>query len=315
MPDRAVFLDRDDTLIRNQGSINHPNQVELLESVPEVLIELRALGYKLIVVSNQPAVAQGIVTENVLAEIHNRLEQLLSQKGARLDRIYYCPYHPDGVIPEYSKDSECRKPNPGMLVIAAQEMDIDLKQSWMIGNGGEDIEAGRRAGCRTILINHSGQTKQASPDEAAPDHTAVNIREAANIIKRYHRGPSQLKGYSATEAPEESVLDTKRQTQPEAPQPMRLEDTPQTPPGRTEQLLTNILEQLKSMQRATMFHEFSVTRLIAGILQVVVFFCLLVTVWFLTSPPGQDNAVLISLGFAVVLQLMSLTFYMMRGPK
>ena len=105
MPDKAIFLDCDGTLIEDPGYINDPGQVKLLDGVPEALIEFGVMGYKLIVVSNQSAVARGIVTEKVLGEIHNRLKQLLAEKGASLDRIYYCPYHPDGVVEKYHKES------------------------------------------------------------------------------------------------------------------------------------------------------------------------------------------------------------------
>ena len=134
MANRAIFLDRDDTLIEDPGYINSPDQVKLLAGVPQALIELKAMGYKLVVVSNQSAVARGIITEKVLARIHDRLKQLLAEKGASLDRIYYCPHHPDGVIEKYRKESDSRKPNPGMLLTAAEQMDIDLRHSWLIGD-------------------------------------------------------------------------------------------------------------------------------------------------------------------------------------
>ena len=150
MSNKAIFLDRDDTLIEDPGYLNHPEQVKLLEGVAEALIELRAMGYMLIVVSNQSAVARGVVSEKILGEIHNRLRQLLTERGAYLDQIYYCPYHPDGVIPKYRKESDWRKPNPGMLLAAADEMDIDLSQSGSIGDSSRDVEAWLRAGCKTI---------------------------------------------------------------------------------------------------------------------------------------------------------------------
>jgi len=150
MSEKAIFLDRDNTLIEDPGYISSPEQVKLLDGVAEALVELKAFGYKLIVVTNQSAVARGIVTEKVLGEIHKRLEQLLSEKNAFLDRIYYCPYHPKGVVAKYRKESDCRKPNPGMLLRAAEEMDIDLGQSWCVGNSISDMEAGLRAGCKTI---------------------------------------------------------------------------------------------------------------------------------------------------------------------
>jgi D,D-heptose 1,7-bisphosphate phosphatase len=192
MADKAIFLDRDDTLIEDPGFINHPDQVKLLDGVAEALTELKALGYKLIVASNQSGVARGIVSEKTLGQIHDRLRQLLTESGAHLDGIYYCPYHPDGVVPKYRKDSDLRKPNPGMLLAAADEMNIDLNQSWLIGNSDRDIEAGLKAGCQTILINQSPHQKLTEPGQSNPDYRAVNMREAANIIKKYHRSFREL---------------------------------------------------------------------------------------------------------------------------
>jgi D-glycero-D-manno-heptose 1,7-bisphosphate phosphatase len=191
MSNKAIFLDRDDTLIEDPGFINHPDQVKLLDGVDKSLIELRAMGYKLVVVSNQSGVARGIVSEEALGEIHDRLKQLLAEKGAPLDRIYYCPYHPDGIIEKYRKESDRRKPNPGMLLAAADEMDIDLSQSWMIGNSSRDVEAGLKAGCKTILINHPWHSEQHKLGEPNPDYRAVNIKEAVNIIKKYHRSAGE----------------------------------------------------------------------------------------------------------------------------
>lgn len=335
MSNKAVFLDRDNTLIEDPGYINHPDQVKLLDGVAEALIELKALGYKLVVVSNQSAVARGIVTEKVLAEIHDRLNQLLAEKGAYLDRIYYCPYHPDGVVPKYRKESDWRKPNPGMLLRAADELDIDLNQSWMIGNSNRDIEAGLRAGCKTILIDRFSDYKQLQPGAPKPDHRAVNIKEATNIIKKYCRSPSDVDAQTQPASIEQTqpVMQVEEQLHPSEPlepqmNPPELQTNPPEPQtnlpvqqiggDRAEYaigVLNSILEQLKSMQRADMFGEFSIMRLMAGIVQIAVLFCLLITIWFLMSPDRQDNAIFIALGFAMVLQLMSLTFYIMQGRK
>jgi len=371
MFNKAIFLDRDDTLIEDPGYINHPDQVKLLDGVADALRELKEMGYKLIVASNQSAVAQGIVTEEVLGEIHDRLKQLLAEKGAFLDQIYYCPYHPDGVIPKYRKESDWRKPNPGMLLAAASEMNIDISQSWCIGNSSRDVEAGLRAGCKTILIDHSPYPKQFEPREPAPDYQAVNIKEAVNIIKMYHRRSSEIVSKAEPSPPDRPATQTRHtdggqvagkwgaspigQTEPasnatetvlqtaepivqtaeptseaaepvlqvveEPPEPELTEPQPvpaeqETPTDKTIQLLEAILGQLKKMQRAEMFvGEFSITRLMAGIVQIVVLFCLLVTIWFLMSPTRQDNSVLIALGFATVLQMMALTLYIMQGRK
>lgn len=312
MPDKAIFLDRDDTLIEDPGYINHPDQVVLLDGVAEALIQLKALGYKLIVVSNQSAVAQGIVTEKVLDEIHNRLKQMLAEKGAFLDKIYYCPYHPDGAVRKYRKESDRRKPNPGMLLAAADEMDIDLSRSWLIGNSSRDIEAGLRAGCKTILINRSSHYKQPEPAEPDPDYKSVNMKEAVNIVKKYHRSSNEPgnRAQPAQTPQTQPALQTTEQPYQQQPAPAE-QDTPES----TEQLLSSILEQLKRMQRANMFSEFSIMRLMAGIIQIIVLFCILICVWLLLDPNRQDNSVFIALGFAVLLQLMSLTFYIMQGRK
>ena len=359
MSEKAIFLDRDDTLIEDPGYINDPEQVKLLDGVPEALVQLNTLGYKLIVVTNQSAVAHGIVTEKVLGEIHERLKQLLADKNAFLDRIYYCPYHPEGVVPKYCKESNSRKPSPGMLLKAADEMDIDLGQSWCVGNSSRDIEAGQRAGCKTILIDMppSHQRQPASSMSLAgvnPDYKAVNIKEAVNIVKKYLRSPDEEQKQalpistspnepapqaaeevsevaeapdrieaqqSAPELQEPEIQHTEPPIQPAEPPIQTLEPQtqppaePKIPADKTEELLSSILGQLKSMQRAEMFGEFSIMRLMAGIVQIVVLFCLLVTVWFLMSPERQDNSVFIAIGFAIVFQLMTLTFYTMQGKK
>ncbi|MHC4623745.1 MAG: D-glycero-alpha-D-manno-heptose-1,7-bisphosphate 7-phosphatase [Planctomycetota bacterium] len=342
MADKAIFLDRDDTLIEDLGYINHPDQVKLLEGVPEALSEFRNLGYKLIVVSNQSGVARGIVTEKVLAQIHDRLKQLLAEKGASLDKIYYCPYHPDGVIARYRKDSDWRKPNPGMLLAAAKEINIDLSRSWLIGNSPRDIQAGLRAGCKTILICPPSHSNQPRFDGPSPDHKAVNIREVVNIVKKHHRSVPSPTEQPQVAAPPQDQLVPETDEEPTQELPAQVTAPPQDqlvpetseeptqqmpaqaePPtdeqdaaGQTaEQLLRDILDQLKSMQRADMFSEFSIMRLMAGVAQIMVLGCLVISIWLLLDPNRQDNSVFIALAFAMLLQLMSLTFYIMEGRK
>lgn len=308
MAEKAIFLDRDGTLIEDPGYINHPDQVKLLDGVAEPLSELKDLGYKLVVVSNQSGVARGIVTEKALGQIHNRLERLLAEENVRLDRIYYCPYHPDGVIAKYRKESDCRKPNPGMLLTAAGEMNIDLGQSWMIGNSSRDIEAGLKAGCRTILIDTRSRYKQPELGRPDPDYRAVNLKEAVNIIKKHRRSSDerQVRNHPAPETKLPRPVTAPSETAP----PQR-----NISGNSTEQLLSGILQQLKKMQRDDMFGEFSLIRLMAGIVQGAVLFCLLVSIWLLTSPTRQAGSVLITLGFAMVLQTMALTFYIMQRRK
>lgn len=323
MANKAIFLDRDDTLIEDPGYINHPDQVKLVDGISEALKELRELDYELIVVSNQSGVARGIVTEKALGEIHDRLKQLLAEKGAYLDQIYYCPYHPEGVIPEYRKDSDWRKPNPGMILAAANEMNLDLSRSWCIGNSNRDIEAGSRAGCKTILVSSNPSSPKNRTSAVMPDFTAVNIKEAVNIIKKNLRSVKQRKIWTDEVAPgkvKHSSQITASQSSEDISQPRHAEVRESSAKlheagSETEFLLKSILEQLKNIQRTEMFNEFSVTRLIAGIVQIMVLFCLIITIWLLMSPSRQVDAVLISLGFAAVLQIMALTFYTMQSRK
>jgi D-glycero-D-manno-heptose 1,7-bisphosphate phosphatase len=363
MSDKAIFLDRDDTLIEDPGYISNPDQVKLLDGVPEALIQLKALGYKLIVVSNQSGIARGLFTEKTLEQIHDRLKQLLAARNAYLDKIYYCPYHPDGTVPKYRKESNCRKPNPGMFLRAYAEMKIDLSQSWCIGNSNRDIEAGAKAGCKTILIDTPYRTKSKDSGESkstvSPDYKAVNIKEAVNIIKKYLRTPIEPKiqnfpAPSETEKTvpqetetiqeiemphkiEEQVIEQNIEPQnqipevpeqnPKPPEPVEQEKKPRqeevkprkkipvSERDRTEFLLTDIAEQLRKMQRENMFSEFSILRLLAGIVQILVLFCILATIWFLMGDETKNDSVFISLGFAIVLQLMALTFYIMHGRK
>ena len=141
------------------------------------------MGYLLVIVTNQSGVARGIVTEKGLDEIHHHLKKLLADEGVYIDAIYHCPYHPDGTVEHYSRESELRKPQPGMLLKAAQELDIDLPQSWMIGDSYRDVAAGHRAGCQTILLDTPGKTQIRQPNDPEPDKRAVNLREAVNILR------------------------------------------------------------------------------------------------------------------------------------
>ena len=314
--DKVIFLDRDGTLIEDPGYINDPDQVQLLDGAAESLAELRAMGYKLVLVSNQSGIARGILTEECLADIHQRLEELLALKGASVDRIYYCPYHPEGVIEKYRQESEFRKPNPGMLLQAAREMQIDLGRSWMIGNSGRDIDAGARAGCRTILITHPAHFKESEAGRITPESRAVNMKEAVNIIKQHHRSsPPEETAEQEPEEIQESRLPEAAEecNQQQMYQPAARQEVPEH--LRTEQFLENILKEIRSLKRDQMFAEFSIMRLLAGIVQIFALVSFLMSIWFLLSPEKKETSILISLGFAIALQLMSINFYNMQGKE
>lgn len=161
---RAVFLDRDGTINKYVGFLRNLDEFELIDGVATAIKRINKLGYLTVVVTNQPVIARGEVSFEELEEIHNKMETLLGMEGAYLDAVYYCPHHPhngyEGERPELKIDCECRKPKPGMLLKAARDWNIDLSQSWMVGDGENDIRAGRNVGCSTALIGEGnfGQT-------------------------------------------------------------------------------------------------------------------------------------------------------------
>lgn len=153
---KAVFMDRDGTINKYVGFLRNIKDFELLPGVADAIKKINASGYLAIVVTNQPVIARGEVTIPELTEIHNKMETLLGAEGAYLDAIYYCPHHPhkgyEGEVAELKIDCDCRKPKPGMLLKAAEDFNIDLSQSWIIGDGENDIKAGKAVGCKTALI-------------------------------------------------------------------------------------------------------------------------------------------------------------------
>jgi D,D-heptose 1,7-bisphosphate phosphatase len=140
------------------------------------------MGYELFVVSNQAGVARGLFTEASLQPVQRRLGELLAQYGVTLQGFYYCPHSPDGAISRYAIDCSCRKPMPGMLQRAADEHGIDLPRSWMIGDILHDVEAGRRAGCNTVLIDNGNETEWEMGPQRTPHLTAANLYAAARMI-------------------------------------------------------------------------------------------------------------------------------------
>ena len=163
---KAIFLDRDGTINKYVGYLRTPEQFELLEGAGEAIRKINLSGYLAIVVTNQPVIARGEVTVDGLQQIHNKMETMLGKEGAYLDGVYYCPHHPDkgfaGEVEELKIVCECRKPKAGLLLKAAKDFNIDLSQSWMIGDSENDVLAGRNAGCKTALIGETdyGQNLQ-----------------------------------------------------------------------------------------------------------------------------------------------------------
>ena len=153
---KAFFLDRDGTINDHVGFLRDIDDFKLIPGVAEAIRMINNSGYLAIVVTNQPVIARGEVTVEQLVEIHRKMATLLGKEGAYIDALYYCPHHPDrgfeGEVPELKIDCDCRKPKPGMLLRAAEDFNIDLASSFMIGDSERDVDAGLNAGCRAVRI-------------------------------------------------------------------------------------------------------------------------------------------------------------------
>jgi D-glycero-D-manno-heptose 1,7-bisphosphate phosphatase len=177
----AVFLDRDNTLIANDGDLGDPDAVELLPGVPEGLGRLREAGYRLIVVTNQGGVARGRYGEDDVDAVNQRIARIVDERAgaARLiERFYYCPFHPDATVEAYRREHPWRKPQPGMLLQATRDLGLDLARSWMIGDAARDVAAGRSAGCRTILLAES----EPGDGDARPTAVVPTFADAVDRI-------------------------------------------------------------------------------------------------------------------------------------
>lgn len=149
---KAIFFDRDGTIIEERGYISRLRQSEIFPFTAEAVRLMNENHFKAIVITNQSAIARGICTPEQVETIHREISETLAKQGAVIDRFYYCPFHTEGVIPAYKKKSECRKPLPGMIFQAAADFHIDLSQSYMVGDDLVDIETGKNAGCKTVLV-------------------------------------------------------------------------------------------------------------------------------------------------------------------
>jgi len=183
----AVFLDRDGTINKERGHIQTPQDLVLLSGAASAIGRLNESQYLTVVVTNQSVIARGKCTEADMDAIHDRLQLLIGEYGAYINRIYYCPHYPDRLIPGDRQDlkivCDCRKPEPGLILRAAKEMNIDLNMSWMVGDMISDIEAAKMAGIRSILL-----TKQGSFDNqwsVSPDAKCLDLNEAVDFILNY----------------------------------------------------------------------------------------------------------------------------------
>lgn len=201
---RAIFLDRDGVINEliyypDQGSVDSPfteGQFKLLPNVGEAIKKFRQMGFKVVLVSNQPGIAKGYLSEEAFEKIRETMRGELDKEGAYLDREYYCFHHPEAKVEQLKVNCGCHKPKPGLLLQAAKEMNIDLSQSWMVGDGLTDVKAGKRAGCKTILLGKMKCELCRLMDEMdmKPDTIVPNLLEAYREIVASDIGLRNSKG-------------------------------------------------------------------------------------------------------------------------
>lgn len=293
----AIFLDRDGTLIPDRNYISDPEEVELLRGSAEAVRRFCDAGYLVVLASNQSGIARGLFDEEALDDVHARLQDLLADEGAALDGAYYCPYldGPEATVEAYRRDSELRKPKPGMLLQAARELNIDLKRSWMIGDSPTDALAGTRSGCRTILLdNGHGNLDDL---DVKVTHTAANLAEAADLILGKSEPMPEPKQASNVERTTgvKRALDSKRVS-------------PQTT-GNDEvvPILHRIHDLLEREHRRGRQDDFSLMRLFAALLQM---FAVVAAIWGGSALLGDQTGIATArLTLACFLQVASISAF------
>ena len=250
----AIFFDRDNTLIVGNDYLGDPSEVKLVRGAAAAVARARRMGFATVIVSNQSGVARGLFDEAAVHAVNQRLEQLLAadDSTAVIDRQEFCPFHPEGTVEAYRKESDLRKPKPGMILSAAEALALDLGRSWLVGDAPRDIEAGRAAGCRTILFtDHTLAPSPAVEAESAvaPDFTAGSLTEAMDIIEAHRESPIAVESSKSTLAQSAPAID---------PPPL----------ARVEATLDQILNELRRRDAAEL-DDFSVSKLLAGIVQVL----------------------------------------------
>lgn len=329
MGQAAVFFDRDNTLIHNDGYLGDPDQVALIDGAARAIATLRRLNYRIIIVSNQSGVARGLFTEDDVRAVNRKMSDLLLavDPEAIIDRHEYCPFHPDATIAIYRQQSELRKPRPGMLYKAARALDIDLEKSWLIGDAPRDTQAGHAAGCRTILVNNpsiAASPHAAHQADTPPDYVVSSLDEAVKIIAASSGQGGKPQGgdpqdgqhdeQASADPPDAATTGNAATDSVTTSNPPAGRDHSQKPAeDNLSQLTSLVREILHEVKRSnTESHQdFSVGKLLAGISQILV----LATLFYAylqssDSPTTTTNTLLL----ALTLQGLTIALLMM-GPR
>jgi D-glycero-D-manno-heptose 1,7-bisphosphate phosphatase len=280
----AIFFDRDNTLIVSGGYLAEPALVKLIDRAADAVARARGLGFAVVTFSNQSGVARGMFSEDDVRAVNAQIDRALREAdpAAIVDRHEFCPFHPEATVEQYRRDSELRKPQPGMILRAASELDLDLRASWVIGDAPRDIAAGQAAGCRTILFVDPALAPSPAARElpdVEPDYVASSLGEAIDLIEREleHR-------------PAATVI---RQA------------TAAHAPDRLVQVGEQILQELRRRDEQT-HADFSVPRLLAGIVQVLVLAALFVC-YLNRSDAGLPSMLM----FVLILQTLVIALLLM----
>jgi D,D-heptose 1,7-bisphosphate phosphatase len=320
MAHNAVFLDRDHTLIEDPGYLADPRAVRLMPGAAAALRRLAQAGYKLVVVTNQSGVARGLLTEDTLQKVHQEMRRQFQELGVALDGVYYCPFHPQGAVAQYTQESDLRKPAPGMLLQAAKNLELDLAGSWMIGDSSRDMEAGRRAGCKTILLRRPAQFDD-SAEPAKPDFEVDNMAQAAELILT-----GQVPPAGQTDPAGQGRVETPQTNSSQAGASNQTSAQPASPPAdqhlqetldRQNGILQQVMDRLEQIRNPA--PQFSLLRVLGVLCQI---FALLVLCFALTFLPETVRLYLqksqispflplvtILLLTATVLQMAALAFF------
>jgi D-glycero-D-manno-heptose 1,7-bisphosphate phosphatase len=343
----AVFFDRDNTLIANDGYLGDPNGVVLIDGAADAIARAREMGHAVVVFSNQSGVARGMFTEEAVHAVNHRLDEMLLDENAHavIDRHEFCPFHPEATVERYRQDSDLRKPKPGMILQAERQLALDLSRSWVIGDAARDMDAGKAAGCRTILVRIASLPSSPatmSIGSTTPDFEVASLREAMDVIAQ---NPAPGAAPARAEAEEQSSGDvstheeTAEAVKPavkpavgadaineEAPRSESAasrnsmtesetldNDAPLPPRGKSRQeiLLGQILDELRRRNEQPA-DEFSVSKLMAGVVLVLAMACVL---WaYIIHEKDPINASLTML-VAVFLQTFTIALLIMGRQK
>ena len=184
---RAVFLDRDGTMIEDVGYLDRLERLRLFPYTIDAVRLLNDAGFRVVVVTSQNGVANGVLTEQFLGETHAHLSRVFEAAGARVDGYYYCPHSPHATVERYRTDCECRKPKPGMILAAAAEHGLDVERSFVVGDRWRDVEMGLNAGTRAVLVETGYGKTEATRTPATMAHVPIvaNLIEATSWILRH----------------------------------------------------------------------------------------------------------------------------------